>query len=204
MSFECPIAAIYFNHNPNKLIVACHTDIFIVDLSTQSTQPFSSTSQGAWYRSHAFVLSYDDAMLVAGNSNYPYNVCGYDTASLARLWIHNTAHRVGAVCMLGAHVLVTVDYKPSLILECKTGKLIATLPKANGCIFGSGLIEGSCFILSFLSHSHRPPYIRASRHASTPPLQASQVVESASGDVGLDREVPRVAATGCCDAHHPN
>ncbi len=152
MVFTEPTAAIFFNcslfnHSPTKLIVACFHDIFIVDMSTQSTQPFSSTLQDAFYRSHALALSDDDALLVAG-SYLTDTVCGYDTASRIRLWIHNPANSVDAVCILGAHVLVTVFCSQTLVLNCKTGELMARLQKTDACIYGLGVIEGLCFILS--------------------------------------------------------
>jgi hypothetical protein len=75
-------------------------------------------------------------------------MCGYDTASRTRLWIHTSVHHLGAVCMLGAHVLVTVVSNPTFVLDCKTGALISSLPKADGWICGVGMIESSCFILS--------------------------------------------------------
>ncbi len=121
--------------------------IFIFDVSALSTQPFSSTPQSVYYCPHALALSEDDAVLVAGNCWNRNGVCGYDTASLTRLWIYNTVDNVGAVCMLGADVLVTVYGSPTLVLDRKTGELIASLQKAEGYIFGLGVIEGSCFIL---------------------------------------------------------
>jgi hypothetical protein len=142
MAFEDPTAAIFFSRSPNKFIVACSDDIFIVDASTQSTRPFSSTPQGAFYRQNALALSDDDAVLVAGNARSPCSVCGYDTVSLERLWIYDTADSVGAVCILSAHVLVTVDHKTTLLLNYKTGDFIADFQKAEGRIFGMGVIEG--------------------------------------------------------------
>ncbi len=44
--------------------------------------------------------------------------------------------------MLGAHVLVTAYAKSTLILDHNTGVQIAALPKADGYIFGLGVIEG--------------------------------------------------------------
>jgi hypothetical protein len=200
VSSKDPTAALFFNQSPSKLIIACEDDILIVDVSTQSTQPIRDTPKRVSYFPRALALSDDDTLLVAGSYISPYSVCGYDTASLTRLWIHNTVDSIGAVCMLGAHVLVTVYDNPTLVLENKTGAQIAALQKADGCIYGLGVIEGLCFIyFSLGSHPFRPPHLRVPRHASAPPLQASQVSAPAAGDVGLDREVPRVAVIGCCD-----
>ncbi len=153
--FRSPYTTLFFNNSPGKIIVACEDDIFLVDVSTQSTQPFSSTPQWAVYRPHALALSEDDALLVAGNAHSPYSVCSYDTASRTRLWIHKTASFVCAVCMLSAHVLVTVAYSPTLLLDLKTGAQIAALQKADECIYGLGVIEGLSFIL-FQTHIFRP------------------------------------------------
>jgi hypothetical protein len=144
MSFTNPTAPLFFNHNPNKFIMACEDDIFIVDVNAQSTQPFIDTPQGAWYLQHALALSDDNAVLVAGSSgsSSSSSVCGYDTASSTRLWIHKTASGVPAVCMLGAHVLATVCARSTLVLDRKTGAQIATLQKAGGWIYGLGVIEG--------------------------------------------------------------
>jgi hypothetical protein len=146
--FLFPSAALFFNHNPSKLIVACKDSIFIVNVSTKSTQPFSSTPQGVWYQSQALALSYDDTLLVAGSYISPYSVCGYDTASLTRLWILETASSVGAVCMLGTRVLVTVRCNSTLVLDRNTGEQSTELQKADGWINGLGVIEGLCFIVS--------------------------------------------------------
>ncbi len=135
MVFEYPTAAIFFNQSPNNLIVACSDDIFIVDVMTQSTKTFSSALQRAFYRPNALALSEDDAVLVAGNTNIPYSVCGYDTATLERMWIHNTENDVGAVCMIGAHLLATVYNSPTLVLDYKTGELVTSLTMAEGSIF---------------------------------------------------------------------
>jgi hypothetical protein len=151
MAFTCPSAALFFHHSPNKLIVACRDNIFTVDVSAHSTQPFSATPQDAYYYSHALAFIDDDSVLVAGNSNSTYSVCGYDTASGMQLWIYETVNEVGAVCMLGAHVLVTVACSPTLVLDPNTGSIIAELQKADGDIFGVGFVEGSRVIHSFLT-----------------------------------------------------
>jgi hypothetical protein len=200
MAFKNPCTAVFFNHNPNTFIVACGDGIFIVKVGTKSTQPFSGTPMNAFYESHTLVLSDDDDVLVAGNWNYPFSVCGYDTASLTRLWIYNTANSVGVVCMLGVHVLVTVVFNPTLVLDRTTGAQIPALQTAYGRTFGLGVIEGLCFILTQY-HLLRPPHLRVPRHAAASPVPASQASPSAVGDVGLDREVPRVAVIGCFDAH---
>ncbi len=148
LTFKDPTAALFFNHSPNKLIVACVDGIFIVDVSTRSKNPFSSTQRGAWYHPHALALSDDDNVLVAGNAQNPYSVCGYDTALRTRLWIYNTANGVGAVCMHGAHVLATVLVNPTLVLDHLTGTHVAALQKADGYIYGLGVIEGLRFIFS--------------------------------------------------------
>jgi hypothetical protein len=142
MPFEYPKVVLFPNRDPKTFIVACDDGIFIVDVRTQSKQPFSNTPQGTLYYPHALALSEDDTVLVAGNWNYPYSVSGYDTASLDRLWIYNAASSVGAVCMLGAHVLVTVCGSPTLVLDLNTGALITALQKADGAILGLGVIEG--------------------------------------------------------------
>ncbi len=147
LSFKCPSAALFFHHSPNKLIVACQDDILIVEVTTKFTQSFESTPQRAYFLPHALALSADDSILVAG-CNFTNNVTGYDVASLKRLWIHETASHVGAVCMLGAHVLATVRCNPTLVLDFKTGTQIAKLQKADGWILGMDVIEGLCFILS--------------------------------------------------------
>ncbi len=67
MGFADPHIAFFFNHSPSKLIVACEDDIFIVDVSSQSQQPFSGTPQNAWYRPHALALSENDTVMVAGD-----------------------------------------------------------------------------------------------------------------------------------------
>ncbi len=143
--FKSPTAALFFNRSPSKLVVACKKDIFIVDVCTQSKQPFSNTASGVWYSQHALTLSDDDAVLVAFNSN---SVCGYDIVSLTQLWVHNTDDSVDAACMLSAHVLVTVRFHPTLVLGFNTGTLIAELHKAGGFIRGLGVIQGLCFIVS--------------------------------------------------------
>ncbi len=148
MSFTSPQVALFFNRSPNKLIVACSDSIFVVDVSTKSKQSFSDTPQGVGYFSHALALSDDDSVLVAGNYFAPYSVCGYDTLSLARLWICDTAGSVVAVCMHSAHVLVTVYGSPFLVLNFFTGAQDAALQKTDGWIIGLGVIEGSCFVLS--------------------------------------------------------
>ncbi len=166
MVFKKPYAAFFFNHSPTKLIVACHGDIFIADVSTLSTQPFSSIPQSSYYSPHALALSKDDAVLMAG-CVITKSVCGYDTASRARLWIHNTANSVRAVCMLGARLLVTVSFNPTLVLDIKSGSHIASLQKADGDIFGLGVIDSLFFILSFLPHPsdlHTSVYIAMLQH----------------------------------------
>ncbi len=179
MPFMGPRAALFFNHNPIKLIVACIDDIFIVDVSTQSAKPFSSTPQGALYYPHALALSDDDAVLVAGSSNSPFSVCGYDTASRTRLWIYNTASHVGVICMLGTHVLLTVYGNPTLVLDSNSGAHIAALQKADGYILGLGVIEGLFQLLS-CAHPFRPSHFRVPRHAAAPHSQASQASASAA------------------------
>ncbi len=167
-AFKSPTTALFFNHSPNKLIVACDDNIFIVDVSTQFRQPFSNTPQGMNYCPHSLALSNDDAVLVAGNAFSPYCLCGYDAASLARLWIHNTAFYVGAVCMMGAYVLATVCKSPTLVLDSYTGSLIAALQKADGHILGLGVIEGLCCILLFFplifSDLHTSVYLAMLQH----------------------------------------
>jgi hypothetical protein len=139
--------------------VACRENISIVDVSTQNVYPFSSTPQVAWYYPHALALSDNDTVLVAGNAYSPGSVCGFDTASLTRLWIYKTIDSVGAVCMLGALVLVTVYKNPTLMFDCKTGEQIALLQTADGDIRGLGVIEGLShpFFLIFSSSQNSTP-----------------------------------------------
>jgi hypothetical protein len=85
---------------------------------------------------------------VAGNYGTTCNTYGYDTASLTLLWIHNTVDSVGAVCMLGACVLVPVYHSSALMLNLKTGAEIAALQRAEGYIYGLGVIEG-LFLVPF-------------------------------------------------------
>ncbi len=166
-----PNAAIFFNRDPNKLIVACSDGIHIVDLGAQSTLLFRGTPQFAVYFPYALALSDDDTVLVAG-CDYPCSVSGYDIASLERLWIRDTNGTVGAVCMLGAHVVATVWGDPTLILDHKNGELVATLQKADGQIFGLGVIEGLCFIPLNHSHTLRTPQLRVPCHAPASYLPA--------------------------------
>ncbi len=143
MALARPWAALFFNHSPTKIIVACRNDIFIVDLSTQSSQSFISTPQGAHYRPHAIALSEDDSVLVAGNWSSPCSTCGYDTASLTKLWSHQAGSSVQTVCMLGTHVLVAESLNFRLVvLDCKTGAQIADLQNAVGGLYGLGAFEG--------------------------------------------------------------
>ena len=200
MAFIFPYFSLFFNHCPFKLIVACGDNIFIVNVRTQSTQPFSSTPQGAYYYPHALALSDDDAVLVVGNSNRPFNACRYDTSSFTRLWVFNTASHVGAVKIVGAHVLVTVYGNPTLVLDLTTGAHLASLQKAEGFICGLGMIEG-LLQYSFLQFILRPQYLRVPRHFAAPPLQACESFPSAAGDVGLDREVSRVAVVFVMFSH---
>ncbi len=148
MAFLYPYAALFFHHSTNKLIVACGDGIFIIDVSAQSVQPFSSTPQSAYYCPHSITLADDDFVLVVGCYSSPYIVCGYNTTSRTRLWIYNTVDNVGAVCMLGDYVIVTVCENPILVLGRISGALIVALQKAEGLIFGQGVIEGLCFISS--------------------------------------------------------
>ncbi len=165
MLFTRPTAALFLNHDPNKVIMACTDGILMVDVSTRSTQPFCSTPRVAYYYPHALALSDNDVVLVAGSFK---SVCGYDTASRTRLWIHGTASHVGAVCILGAHVLLTLAYSYPLALDYKTGAQIAALQKVKGSIRGLGVIEGllfSFFLLdSHLSDHHTSVYLAMLQH----------------------------------------
>jgi hypothetical protein len=150
MSFKCPTAVLFLNQSPVFVIVACRDDIFIVDLSTHSTHPFSGTPNDSFYHPHALSLFDDDSVLLACSNN-EYGECrvsGYDTASRTRLWIHDTVHQVGTVCLLGTHVLLPVYDSSTLVLQCKSGAHIVSLKESVGFIYGLGVIEGSCFILS--------------------------------------------------------
>ena len=149
MPFKNPLTAVFFQRNPNTLIVACRDGILLVDVITQSVQPFSDTPQGVGYFPNAVSLAVDGSVVVVGNNNAPFSVCGYDPASRKRLWILNTASYVGAVCVHDAQVLVSVSYNPTLVLDLNTGTQIAALLKADGAIYGLGVIEGVCFIVLF-------------------------------------------------------
>jgi WD40 repeat protein len=148
MPFKNPTAACFFNHNPNTLIVACQDGVYHVDVITQTTLPFSNTPQGEWYCPHAVSVDDKDDVVVVGNWKSPKNVCGYDTASRSRKWIQNTASYVGAVCTHHAQVLVSVYGNPTLVLDLNTGTQIAEMHKAEGHIYGLGVIEGVFFISS--------------------------------------------------------
>ncbi len=76
---------------------------------------------------------------------------------------------------------------------------MATLKKADGYIFGLGVIEGLFSFISILALILRPPHICVPSHASASPLQESQIFAFAFGNVGLDRKVSRVVVIGCCD-----
>ncbi len=161
-----PQAAIFFSHDPNKLIVACWDEIFVLDASTQSTLPFSNAPQGVYYNLHALALSDDDTLLVAGCHTRPFSVSGYDTVSRTRLWIHNAVDDVGAVCMLGAYVIVTVWGNSTLVLDHKTGAQIASLQKTEGSTYGLGVVEGSLsFFLGLTSSDpHTSVYLAMLQH----------------------------------------
>ena len=149
MPFKNPWTVVFFNRNPNTLIVACSDGIFLVDVITQSVQPFSDTAQDAYYQPHTASVGDNDNVVVVGNYYPSYSVCAYDTASRKRLWILNAAESVGAVCVHHAQVLVSVYCNPTLVLDLNNGKKIAALQKADGWIFGLGVIEGVCFIVLF-------------------------------------------------------
>jgi WD40 repeat protein len=198
MVFTTPHVALFFNQSPNNLVVACRDGVFICYLSTQSILPFSDTPPESTYEPHALAFSVDDTVLVAGCENDKIsNACGYDTATRTRLWIYNTIESVGAVCMLGAHVLVTVFNEPTLVLVLMTGIKKAEM-QAHGGHFGLGMIEGLlCFFLTF-SHPLRPQHFHLSRHAAASSLQTSQGSAFAAGDVGLDCKVSSVASIVVC------
>jgi hypothetical protein len=166
LAFLFPAAALFFNSDSIKLIVACSEGISIVDASTQSTQAFSDTPHGVGYWPHALALSDDDALLVAGNHFDPQSVSSYDMASRTRLWIHETSSQVGAACIIGVNVLATVAYNPTLVLDRISGTLIAELQKADGFVFGLAVIEGLLFILSplILSDLHTSVYLAMLQH----------------------------------------
>jgi len=151
MSFKFPSAAIFFNHSPNLLIVACRDGIFLMDVITLSVHPLSDTPQGAFYWPHAASVGDNDNVVVVGSCT-PYSVSGYDTASRKRKWIFPTTREVGAVCVHDAQVLVSVAYNPMLVLDLNTGTQIAEMHNAGRWIYGLGVIEGLCFIHSHLSH----------------------------------------------------
>ncbi len=174
MAFERPAAALFFNHSPGKLIVACHAGIFIVDVSTQSVQPLKRVPTVEYDRPETLVLSDDDAVLVVVGEFTTVATCklrGYDTTSYRRLWINEMAGEVLAVCMLGQHVLANIwKSNLTLVLDNFTGDQIAVLQTTERNILGLGVIEGLCFILSYFSHPLRPPHLRVPRHATAPPL----------------------------------
>ncbi len=187
MAFSLPYVARFFNLNPNTMIVACRDGVYLVDVITQTTLPFSDTPQGVGYYPHSVSHSDNDDVVVVGNyRNYPHSVCGYDTASRTRMWIINTASYVGAVCTHHAQVLVSVCGSPTLVLDLNNGTKIAEMNKAEGYILGLGVIECVCSIFFLTLTSSRPPHLRLPRHAAAPAQQASQAPSSAFGDVGLD------------------
>ncbi len=143
MEFYFPWTTIFFNHSPKKLIVACSDGIFIVDVGTQSTKSLRRTPQDVFYYQNALALSEDDAVLVAGTYLSSYSVFGYDIASRTRLWILNTVSAVGAVCMLGDNVLVTVHGNPTLVLDRNSGTQVADMKNEDKeHVYGLGVIEG--------------------------------------------------------------
>ena len=182
MKFETPTAALFFNHSPTKLIVACLKNIFIVDVNTKHRRPLDGTPPYVLYQPHALALIADDSVLVAGKGNYRYHgrgkrglesytVRGFDMVSGTLSWTHNPLNCVGAVCMLGSYVLVAVHCKPTLVLDCYTGTEVSVLHKTGDCISGMGAIEGLCFvILSFIFHLLRPPHLHLPCNAAAPPL----------------------------------
>ncbi len=166
MAFSLPYVAIFFNHNPNTMIVACEDGVYLVDVITQTTLPFRDTPQGAIYQPHSVSLSDNDGVVVVGNYWSPYSVCGYNTASRTRMWNFKTADSVGAVCTHHAQVLVSVCGNPTLVLDLNNGTKIAEMNKAEGYIFGLGVIEGVCFIF-FGSHiltGHTSVYLAFLQH----------------------------------------
>ncbi len=173
MPFKNPHAACFFNHNPNALTVACYDGIFLVDVIKQSVQSFSDTPHGAYYNPHAVSVADKDDVVVVGSYDTLSSVCGYDTASRARKWILNTADSVGAVCTHHAQVLVSVACNPTLVLDLYSGTQIAEMRKAEGRIYGLGVIEGVYSILFSPYHSLRPPHFCVPRHAPAASLQAS-------------------------------
>ncbi len=167
LSFTDPKAALFFNHCPTKLIVACRDDIFIVNVSTKSIQTFSGTPDGAYYWPHALALSEDNAVLVAGDWSGPFSASGYDTASRTRMWIYYVENELCAIGMHRELVFVNVSGYPMLVLDYKTGKLIDELENANEGIFGMGVIEGLCFFLldaHILIDLHTPVYLAMLQH----------------------------------------
>jgi hypothetical protein len=163
MAFDQPTAALFFNHSPGKLIVACCEGIFIVDVSTQSVQPLKRVPTVEYNHPENLVLSDDDAVLVVvGEFTVASSkLCGYDTASRRRLWMNDIAGEVLAVCMLGQHVLANIwKSNLTLVLDSFTGDQIAVLQTTERNILGLGVIEGLCFIL-FLN-----PQISSDLHTS--------------------------------------
>jgi hypothetical protein len=132
MPFNAPYVTIFFKNSPNKLIVACGDSIFIVDVSTQSTEPFNITPKGAQCLPHAISLDDKDNVLVVGDCGNTTSVCGYDTASRTRMWIYDAVSAVCAVYTHGTQVLVSVERNPTLVLDLNTGAHIATLQTAYG------------------------------------------------------------------------
>jgi hypothetical protein len=62
---------------------------------------------------------------------------------------------------------VTMFNHPTLVLEIKTGACIASLKKADGFIYGLGMIEGLCFILEsgfILQDLHTSVYLTMLQH----------------------------------------
>jgi hypothetical protein len=167
MTFSLPYVARFFNHNSTTMIVACRDGVYLVDVITQTALPFSDTPQGGWYNPQSVSFSGNDGVVVVGNWSTPYSVCGYDTASRTRMWIFKTAREVGAVCTHHAQVLMSVYANPTLVLELNTGTHIAEMRKAEGSIYGLGVIEGVCFIFFLDSHiliGHTSVYLATLQH----------------------------------------
>jgi hypothetical protein len=75
---------------------------------------------------------------------------------------------------------VTVYRNPTLVIDLNTGAHVTELQKADGDIYGLGVIEGH-YVLFFLNlRRFRPKHLRVPRHAAAPPLQATRTSASAA------------------------
>ncbi len=97
-----------------------------------SRKTIEKAPEFATYHPYALALNVSDSVLVAGNNSKPYLVCGYDTASLLRLWIVEVPSLVSAVALHGDRAFVMVPKSSTLVLDITSGGTIGELPSAFG------------------------------------------------------------------------